>query len=804
MPNWITLLQSISKKIRANNNQEITGPVLQTVLNSIVNNVGENATYAGIITPTSIPSNSEGPIFYFANTPGVYSNFDRLTLEDGLYIVYCKDTSANVKWAATQLIKDTFITTIQGWEALDNISLLGQAVSKGISIYNFALTTTRTSGVLFIFSVYGGQRVMQVLLCDTVLDASGNLQNTYNAELNIIYRVYDISKGTFTKWKSFVGSNSGEAVTELITQADYDTLKNAPSNFELTKTIDSVTIEIPKFVDSGTPGNLELPVLSKTSTSPGLMLATDYKAFKNAISALPETVINTQGLTEADTVTYTATYADIVYTTYVKNRDGIYEQDASESWRLKAATSTKAGLMSAADKTKLDSLSTSGGNTTSGVGLTTEEKAWFDALRLADGLVVSNVYTDDYYSVNDEMYFAIVFDTVRDNGSFSDLVITIPYATNEQNGLVTNIQAGIIERCKTAFFDFETLNGDGVPGFTSEDFLFSFGQLRFQNGTLHEDYNLYTIPIASVERNGLLSASDYRLLNRFKSSFPEYLFTYPDDDLVKYTSTKVNLCFQEYVKNEDDSYAPDAIGIWTIDSATSTKAGLMSAADKVKLDALSAGGSSSTDKMALFIDLWNIAAGSYGTYNSETGFFELNGLTDITYEQALAIYVAGQSWTATLNGQYIKANIRTNLPKRDSNIASGIYNSFLDCPTIEVVNLKNAIINQTHAFNGCSKLREIIGNIYTLNGPASSFSHTVFKGCESLEIIKGVIRTNYDIHFDDCSKLRAASINNLITQAINTSTVNIYLHADAYNRLSPSIINAALNKNINLVSVTPE
>lgn len=41
-----------------------------------------------------------------------------------------------------------------------------------------------------------------------------------------------------------------------------------------------------------------------------------------------------------------------------------------------------------------------------------------------------------------------------------------------------------------------------------------------------------------------------------------------------------------------------------------------------------------------FIDLWNVACGIYGQYNASTGYFELNGLLDITYEQALAIYDA--------------------------------------------------------------------------------------------------------------------------------------------------------------------
>lgn len=46
-------------------------------------------------------------------------------------------------------------------------------------------------------------------------------------------------------------------------------------------------------------------------------------------------------------------------------------------------------------------------------------------------------------------------------------------------------------------------------------------------------------------------------------------------------------------------------------------------------------------KKDLFIDMWNSACNTFGQYNATTGYFELNGLTDITYEEALDIYRYG-------------------------------------------------------------------------------------------------------------------------------------------------------------------
>ena len=89
---WDNLKASIASVVRTNNNQEITGANLQNVLNTIVNTVGANATFVGIAIPSTNPGTPDGPVFYIACEPGVYSNFN-LTLVDGLYILENKTGS---------------------------------------------------------------------------------------------------------------------------------------------------------------------------------------------------------------------------------------------------------------------------------------------------------------------------------------------------------------------------------------------------------------------------------------------------------------------------------------------------------------------------------------------------------------------------------------------------------------------------------------------------------------------------------------------------------------------------------------
>lgn len=93
MANWTTLKAAIAGVIKTNGNQEITGTVLQNTLNSIVNAVGENATFAGVATPSTNPGMPDGPVFYLASQIGLYSNFNGLTVEIGEIAIFIYKTS---------------------------------------------------------------------------------------------------------------------------------------------------------------------------------------------------------------------------------------------------------------------------------------------------------------------------------------------------------------------------------------------------------------------------------------------------------------------------------------------------------------------------------------------------------------------------------------------------------------------------------------------------------------------------------------------------------------------------------------
>lgn len=98
MGNYEQLKAAIAAVIKANGMQEITGNVLQATLLSLVSNIGDNATFAGMATPDTNPGTPDQNIFYLAEQPGVYSNFGGVELTDQVLIF----TNKNGIWVKTE------------------------------------------------------------------------------------------------------------------------------------------------------------------------------------------------------------------------------------------------------------------------------------------------------------------------------------------------------------------------------------------------------------------------------------------------------------------------------------------------------------------------------------------------------------------------------------------------------------------------------------------------------------------------------------------------------------------------------
>lgn len=90
---YTELKAAIAAAIKANGNNEITGAIMQSVLNTIVSIVGANRTFVGIANENTNPGTPDGNVFYIAYEAGNYVNFQagarNLTVKPGeLAILY--------------------------------------------------------------------------------------------------------------------------------------------------------------------------------------------------------------------------------------------------------------------------------------------------------------------------------------------------------------------------------------------------------------------------------------------------------------------------------------------------------------------------------------------------------------------------------------------------------------------------------------------------------------------------------------------------------------------------------------------
>lgn len=214
-------------------------------------------------------------------------------------------------------------------------------------------------------------------------------------------------------------------------------------------------------------------------------------------------------------------------------------------------------------------------------------------------------------------------------------------------------------------------------------------------------------------------------------------------------STKSTQIFKDYFNNsERDTYFIFCVG-GRADSQGG--AGLFSHQTLLQTSTSSARGTRlcylpQEDNSGTLRDLY-ISAGA--KYNEATGFYELNGLTDITEEQMRVIYkYAG---TPQVKASHAYSNIRTNFPSPGYYNGS-LYDAMFYASKIEVVNLGYRQVNQPNLLEPFVMLEGI----------------NAFYMCKNLRIIYGRIEQSYvtkdwNLTFGECAKLEEVRISKLKT-----------------------------------------
>lgn len=208
-------------------------------------------------------------------------------------------------------------------------------------------------------------------------------------------------------------------------------------------------------------------------------------------------------------------------------------------------------------------------------------------------------------------------------------------------------------------------------------------------------------------------------------------------------------------------------------------------------------------KKDLFIDLWKTAVDKDGGYNEETGFFELNGLTDITYEEALVIYNAcPKGILESFNYIYDKGLYSNSVPLcRTFIIPLRSDRGGGWCPTVQAFRKQSKLerldVKRYNTYSGYGKtaFQEGFKNCTTLVSVSIIFNcrHTseeglvdMFAGCSNLETIYiSGLRVNFSVK--DSPNLSYDSLNYLITNSTNAEAdtpITVTVHSEVYEKLS--------------------
>ena len=262
---------------------------------------------------------------------------------------------------------------------------------------------------------------------------------------------------------------------------------------------------------------------------------------------------------------------------------------------------------------------------------------------------------------------------------------------------------------------------------------------------------------------------------------------------------------------------PSINGVELIDNKTSKDLKLQGALRTSADLALSSDDVLSLTDMAkkrLFIDLWNECAVDFGRYNEETGYFELNGITDLTWDDAVFIYTISARKDAVFfanvgygygaNTRPLKGRFRTNLPinygEYAFNTGDGAakkISTYL-CSELEVLNVFPKMpFGRTDFYirSQCSgldlyynnKLRKVMGKIRLVKVNAIYYGYN-FPYLEEINLYN--ITNDYK-YFYKTPKLNYTSVKTMIEQRGGTNAITIWYHADVYNKILGTAADAA-------------
>ncbi len=184
-------------------------------------------------------------------------------------------------------------------------------------------------------------------------------------------------------------------------------------------------------------------------------------------------------------------------------------------------------------------------------------------------------------------------------------------------------------------------------------------------------------------------------------------------------------------------------------------------------------------------------------YDRNTRRYSFDRLTNITRPQMDAALLAAPLMfrAAHQAGDFAMPGLRFCVIPYGKTLAAGM---FADSEVEEAVfpgtfNNYPSISGTPNLFDGAAKLRYVVG--YLNVRWAAEGSMQTFRGCSALEEIR-IFKLTQNISFSDSPNLSMETLQYLVDNASNTSSIFVGLHADCYARLTEEVRAAANEKGI--------
>lgn len=766
MTNWTKLKKAIADVIKTNGNQEITGAIMQQTLMSIVDNVGGNAQFGGVAVPSTVPADTDGSVFYLASTQGTYPNFSGIKVDASEMAVFTKNTAGT--WVKTSL------------------PIQHPTIKKPLLIGGNVAAVTKGTGVVLSVPTLNADGTETVSELSIEAATPSNNGTMTKDQVNTLKEVDDF----YTRMTDFViGDNDDRALLNVETTQQnsinlkYKTLDTVNgSKAEKTKTIPAVSPmngtagaagmnlvhDIPYFFDFYRHGFTSLPNGSditnvlipkfRTSYDGFDNLYTNVPAIQNKVFANPKAgdriLIGSLSGAPVGTAPLWATVTSAQLISGVYSVTVEYDGDTY----IFAYTSSndiatlKVPWSKVSPKRNIYSVDIS--------GLTSD-------LSEADikGLLTPWAYQkyNIIYPIKPQTGDLMEEDTGGDESRFIPI---IALCNQENPDEYTDIFIPTTGRDNR--YTKIVLKNDLTSVQSSDSIVFKNYKRCYNGETL---LALDTVKAETIE-NSITGAYSFTIEGTdsgLTAQLPEV------GDLIQTQGDFVPIC-EVFLDSDDVQHTRWFSKGKLYEVTVNTALTRVPEDPKVIYDTTS----------GTLRDLY-ISAGA--KYNEATGFYELNGLTDITEEQMRVI------WQEDLSGWYRKG--RTNLTRNIaykgnnggysngqnmSNICNGNVN-------LEVFNLGSDFYASYSfvAFQGCTKLREVLTQ-YKIVPYTESLGYNIFNNCPALQEVRFDMRyvTRGKVLFSESPLLSKESVLSIITTMGSVPKENpftITLHPTAYARL---------------------